>query len=86
MLFSIFRHQTRIAALEDKVAALERTVESLDLEWTNVYDKVRTTLAKIAKREQRAAQDDSGSHEPAAEGSSGLDMSERIRRSRRGAG
>lgn len=83
-LFNIFRLTTRISALEDRVERVERDQKGLETEWSSVYDSVRRTLAKIARRDQREAetrQDGPGQ----AIGSQGvLDLNEQIRASRRG--
>lgn len=87
MLFSIFKHQTRITDLEDKVRGLESDMKALDAEWSSVYDQVRRTLAKIAKRDQRdgeKAQEPPGSTTHLEPDASGLSIDERIRQSRRG--
>jgi len=50
----MFQENKRLKRVEERVDALERLMKALELEWSNVYDKVRTTLAKLAKREERA--------------------------------
>jgi len=51
----MFQDYKRLKRVEERLDALERIMKALELEWSNVYDKVRTTLAKLAKREERAA-------------------------------
>ncbi len=46
--------------LEDRVYALERDMKSIRVEWETMYDQFRRLLAKLSKREQRAAQDAPG--------------------------
>jgi hypothetical protein len=48
----------RLRSAEERLDALEREMKAIQLEWSNVYDKVRTTLAKLAKREERAAKEE----------------------------
>lgn len=84
-LFGIFRQATRITALEDQVEQLSRDFKALETEWSSVYDSVRRTLAKIARRDQREAE----THQDGAAAPNGsqasLDLNEQIRASRRGA-
>lgn len=42
--------------LEDRVERLERESKALETEWTEVYDKIRHTLSRLAKRSERAIQ------------------------------
>jgi len=51
----MFQDYKRLKRIEERLDDLERSIKALELEWSNVYDKVRTTLAKLAKREERAA-------------------------------
>jgi phage shock protein A len=55
MLFGLklFRPQTSNDELADKIAAVERQVRMLELEWESTYDKLRSMLARFSKREQR---------------------------------
>ncbi len=57
----IWRHQRTIDRLEDrlrsselKVDDLERLNKKLDLEFTELYDKVRHQMSRMAKRYSRA--------------------------------
>jgi hypothetical protein len=84
MLFRFLRLTTRINALEDEQARLRRAVEALDLEWSDTYDKVRSVLAKLSKRDERARQDPPGStNSPALVPD---DLSAQIRASRHAGG
>lgn len=83
-IFSIFRHETRLRAVEDKTDELEREVKQLELEWSSVYDNVRRLFAKIAKRDQRASETHEDGAGPTIEAGSEDDMNRRIRESRRG--
>src|SRR5262249_38986879 len=47
----------RLRKIEGRVEELERTIKALDMEFTSLYDNVRTTFAKWAKREKRAELD-----------------------------
>jgi predicted nucleic acid-binding Zn-ribbon protein len=42
--------------LEERMDALERDQKALEVEWTEVYDKVRHTLSRISKRSERVIQ------------------------------
>jgi len=54
---SMWRHQKTIERLEDRLkrsedlcAGLERDAKKLDLEFTDLYDKVRRQMSRMAKR------------------------------------
>lgn len=49
--------QDRVARLETLCDDLERAKRKLDLEFTELYDKVSHTMARMAKRQQRAAKE-----------------------------
>jgi hypothetical protein len=85
-LFNIFRLTTRTADLEDQVRQLQAAQKALESEWSSVYDSVRRTLAKIARRDQRereTAQEPSGATIGDQPDPNSLDLNERIRMSRR---
>lgn len=88
-LFNIFVHKTALADLQDRVETLERGFKQLELEWSETFDKVRRTLAKIAKRDQREEEARRNAQEPQGEAigdrpdPNSLDLNERIRASRR---
>ena len=42
--------ENRLAALEDMCASLRRDARALDLEFTNLYDKVSRQMSRMAKR------------------------------------
>lgn len=64
--------------------AVERGFKQLELEWSETFDKVRRTLAKIAKREERSREDAPGPTNELPPVSSELDLNQRIREARRG--
>jgi len=41
--------------LEERIERLERTVKGLEVEWNGWFDQYRRLYARLAKREQRAA-------------------------------
>lgn len=43
----------RVRELEDRVENLERQHRAMLLEWESTYDKLRSIVARMAKREQR---------------------------------
>lgn len=49
--------EKRIRAVELRCEDLERAHKSLDLEWTETYDKLRKLHSRLAKRDQRARMD-----------------------------
>jgi len=82
---SLFISTRKVKELQERVDKLETAFKSLDLEWSSTYDKFRSILARIAKREERlrvASEEDSpaGSQEAgSAEPASSLDpISQRI--------
>jgi len=50
------RLRSSIAELQDDVAELKRTSRSLELEFTELYDKVRHQMSRMAKRDAMRAQ------------------------------
>ena len=87
---SIWGDQTASRQLEDRVAQLEmicdrleRAEKKLDLEFTELYDKVSHTMARMAKRQQRAAKE-SGELVEVTEPDDGLDPISRSILQRRG--
>ncbi len=60
----IFLSSKDVNSLSKRVDQLETDIRQLKLEWLSTYDKFRSILARIAKREERArAMDDA---EPSA--------------------
>jgi len=55
----------RLRKAEDRLDELERQIKALDLEFSALYDKVRTMVAKWAKRIERAQQEGVGADSPA---------------------
>jgi len=53
MLFRFFRLTTRVRDLEDEVRELRSGFKQIEIEWADTFDKVRSVLGKIAKRQQR---------------------------------
>ena len=47
---AVERHSERLRALEDTCADLERGARKLDLEFTELYDKVSHQMGRMAKR------------------------------------
>lgn len=55
-MFDWLRRATRPATnptLEDRVAAIEKQLKAIDVEWSEWYDKYRRLLARISKRVER---------------------------------
>lgn len=52
------RLEDRLREVERKCDDLERAKKSLDLEFTELYDKVRHQMSRMAKRDARAAKND----------------------------
>ena len=53
MLFRQDKWKTRLNDLEEKVSKLQLQVRALELEWENTYDKMRSMMARQAKRAER---------------------------------
>jgi hypothetical protein len=52
----LFRHdkwKTRLEELDEKVTKLQLQVRAMELEWENTYDKMRSMMARQAKRAER---------------------------------
>jgi len=85
---AIDRLEDRIRTLELKCDDLERGRKGLDLEFTELYDKVRHQMSRMAKRDARA-QKSNDEQEPTGEAFNSLDGIDPISKSimlRRGMG
>ena len=87
---SIWGHPTAAEQLENRVAQLEticdslqRAEKKLDLEFTELYDKVSHTMSRMARRQQRAAKEN-GELVEVTEPDDGLDPISRSILRRRG--
>ena len=49
-MFWTTKQQEQIIKLEESFAKLRRDFQGLELEWSNVYDKMRHLMGRIAKR------------------------------------
>ena len=49
--------ENRLAQLETICDSLQRAERKLDLEFTELYDKVSHTMSRMARRQQRAAKE-----------------------------
>jgi len=73
------RLEDRIRTLEVKCDDLERAKRTIDLEFTELYDKVRHQMSRMAKRDARAAKSN-GEELPLETPSSPLDAMDPISR------
>ena|SRR5258708_3925130 len=69
----IFLSSKDVNSLSKRVDQLETDIRQLKLEWLSTYDKFRSILARIAKREERArayddAEPSAGSQEAVPDG------------------
>jgi len=53
-MLAFFQHKKQIDALRQELDTMKRTVNGLELEWSDMHDRLRRMLAKISKREERA--------------------------------
>lgn len=53
MFFRLLNDIKKMRNVEDRLEALERSMKSLDMEWSETYDKMRVMMMKIAKRAER---------------------------------
>lgn len=53
-----FQHKDELRELQRRVDDLERNMKALDLDWSSTYDKFRSILARMAKRAERASQEE----------------------------
>jgi len=56
MLKHFFTQSKQLLELRQELDTLKREVSGLDLEWSDMHDRLRRMLAKLAKRDERAAQ------------------------------
>ena len=77
------RLEDRLKRLADDVSDLQRDRKKLDLEFTDLYDKVRHQMSRMAKRDALAAKENGG--DPRDPGDPGEDaISAAIHARRRG--
>jgi len=86
----LFGNITAVERLEDRIAELEtshdklgRTIRSLELEYVELYDKVRHQMSRMAKRDARATPE-VNAEEVAEEPDDGIDPISRSILRRRG--
>jgi hypothetical protein len=53
-MFAFFDLKKQIRELRQELDTQKRTVNGLELEWSDMHDRLRRMLAKISKREERA--------------------------------
>lgn len=51
------RHARRIGELQEELETVKRQVRSLTIEWESTYNKLRAIVARLNKRDDRAAAD-----------------------------
>ncbi len=61
------RETREISALEEKIEKLRRDFQSLELEWTNFFDKARRLLQRITKRAEVVEKAEAAEAEVSAE-------------------
>ena len=81
------RLEDRLRTLEVKCDDLERSRRNLDLEFTELYDKVRHQMSRMAKRDARAAKlngspSEDSSSEESSDGIDPISRSIMMRRAR----
>jgi len=56
MVFDFLRKAPPVGydELADRISRVERQVKMLELEWESTYNKVRSVLARLNKRDERA--------------------------------
>lgn len=54
-MFGLSKYEKRLKALEEHQDEFRRQMSALQLEWDETYDKVRTLVARLVKRDERAA-------------------------------
>ncbi len=52
-MLHLFRQQSQLDDLRRNVDELRRVVNGLELEWSEMHDRIRRMLAKISRRQQR---------------------------------
>jgi len=57
MIFDFLRREKPVGydELSDKIDHVERQVKMLELEWESTYNKIRSILARLNKRDEREA-------------------------------
>jgi chromosome segregation ATPase len=52
-MFSWFDQKKQISELRQELDTMKRTVNTLEIEWSEMHDRIRRMLAKISRRQQR---------------------------------
>ncbi len=52
-MFSFLDQKRQISELRQEVDGLKRSFNALELEWSEMHDRIRRMLAKISRRQQR---------------------------------
>jgi chromosome segregation ATPase len=52
-MFSWLNQKKQISDLRQELDAMKRTVNTLEIEWSEMHDRIRRMLAKISRRQQR---------------------------------
>ncbi len=67
-MFNLTQSAKRLTVLEEDFRKLKREFDSLELEWSNAYDKFRQIVQRIAKRAEIAQRAESPGAVPGTEG------------------
>ncbi len=52
-MFSFFDQRKQISELRQELDSQKRVVANLEIEWSEMHDRIRRMLAKISRRQQR---------------------------------
>jgi len=69
--------QKKLQDVEERLEKLEREFKALQLDWNDVYDKIRRTMGRIVKRAEKAPIPQIGEEEGEADETTGQSLSPR---------
>jgi len=75
-MFGLAR-QKKLQDVEERLEKLERELKAIQLDWSDVYDKIRRTMGRIVKRAEKAPIPQIGEEEGEPESTAGQALTPR---------
>jgi hypothetical protein len=54
-MFRLFRLNKLLREVDDRLVIVERQLKTLEMEWSDTYDRLRKTMSRVVKRAEREA-------------------------------
>ena len=75
-MFGLAR-QKKLQDVEERLEKIERDLKGIQMDWSDVYDKIRRTMGRIVKRAEKAPIPQIGEEEGEAESTAAQSLSPR---------